>query len=100
MDKVQELLKTAQNRLLRARTETVIGADTPAAQAVDTARKSFTDLIKYLGGDSSVHVPNLGKALQNLCTTLQPFNTDPNVKAAHMDLLEAEMLVADTTDDA
>jgi hypothetical protein len=100
LDRLRELLITAQNRLLRARTTTIVGADTPAARAVDAARAGLVDLIKFVEGDSSVRIAHVGRTLQGLCTALAPFNTDPDLNSARTDLLEAEMLVADTTYDA
>jgi hypothetical protein len=99
LDKLRELLVAAQNRLLRARTTTNVGVDTPASRAVDAARARLAELIRFVEGDISVRIANMGHTLQGLCTALARFNTDRDVNAAHLDLLEAEMFVADTTYD-
>ena len=97
MKKANDNLKSAKNRLLRGRTTTIVG-ESPMSKAVDTARGQLDVLIKYLDGEGSV--TNVHKALEDVKRLLQPFKSNEDVSAALLEVVEAEMLIQDSTYDA
>jgi hypothetical protein len=94
MKQANDNLKSARNLLFRGRTTTIIG-ESPMSKAVDAARGQLDVLIKHFDGDGSV--PNVHNALRDIKLLLEPFQSNDEVRAAYLDVAEAEGLVKDST---
>jgi hypothetical protein len=97
MKAANDHLKFARNRLLRGRTTTIVGKS-PMSKAVDTARDQLNILIVHFCGNGSV--PNVHKALRDIALLLETFQSkNDDVHAAYLDVIEAELLVQNSTYD-
>ncbi len=95
MNEIQEHLSLAANRLFRGRASTIVGESSPMSKAVDKARGELDTLIKFFDGEG--YLPDVHKALRDIIDGLVPFSSNEDVNAAKLDLLEAQLILGDTT---